>query len=235
MLMKHYLLRFWPVYLLFATILLIVTVGTSKAVTTFSETVPIDRKHTIVIDAGHGGEDGGATSCTGILESQINLQISLKLNDILNLLGFRTYMIRTTDISVYTEGNTIAAKKISDLKQRVKIVNNIDGALLISIHQNTFSDQKYSGAQVFYAPNSASNELATILQSKFVSILNPGSNRKCKPADGIFLMQQIRCTGILVECGFISNPEEEALLRSEDYQKRIGCVIASVITLYLNA
>ena len=235
MLMKHYLLRFWPVYLLFASILLIVTVGTSKAVTTFSETVPIDRKHTIVIDAGHGGEDGGATSCTGILESQINLQISLKLNDILNLLGYRTYMIRTSDISVYTEGNTIAAKKISDLKQRVKIVNNIDGALLISIHQNTFSDQKYSGAQVFYAPNSASNELATILQSKFVSILNPGSNRKCKPADGIFLMQQIRCTGILVESGFISNPEEEALLRSEDYQKRIGCVLASVITLYLNA
>lgn len=233
--MKHYLSRFWPVYLLFATILLIVTVGTSKAVTTFSETVPIDRKHTIVIDAGHGGEDGGATSCTGIFESQINLQISLKLNDILNLLGYRTYMIRTSDISVYTEGNTIAAKKISDLKQRVKIVNNIDGALLISIHQNTFSDQKYSGAQVFYAPNSASNELATILQSKFVSILNPGSNRKCKPSDGIFLMQQIQCTGILVECGFISNPEEEALLRSAEYQKRIGCVIASVITLYLNS
>ena len=233
--MKHYLSRFWPVYLLFATILLIVTVGTSKAVTTFSETVPIDRKHTIVIDAGHGGEDGGATSCTGIFESQINLQISLKLNDILNLLGYRTYMIRTSDISVYTEGNTIAAKKISDLKQRVKIVNNIDGALLISIHQNTFSDQKYSGAQVFYVPNSASNELATILQSKFVSILNPGSNRKCKPADGIFLMQQIQCTGILVECGFISNPEEEALLRSAEYQKRIGCVITSVITLYLNS
>lgn len=233
--MKNYLLRFWPVYLLFASILLIVTVGTSKAVTTFSENVPIDRKHTIVIDAGHGGEDGGATSCTGVLESHINLQISQKLNDILNLLGYRTYMIRTSDISVYTEGNTIAAKKISDLKQRVKIVNSIEHALLISIHQNTFSDQKYSGAQVFYAPNSASNELATILQSKFVSMLNPGSNRKCKPADGIYLMQQIQCTGILVECGFISNPEEEALLRSADYQKRIGCVIASEITLYLNS
>lgn len=233
--MKNYLLRFWPVYLLFASILLIVTVGTSKAVTTFSENVPIDRKHTIVIDAGHGGEDGGATSCTGVLESHINLQISQKLNDILNLLGYRTYMIRTSDISVYTEGNTIAAKKISDLKQRVKIVNSIEDALLISIHQNTFSDQKYSGAQVFYAPNSASNELATILQSKFVSMLNPGSNRKCKPADGIYLMQQIQCTGILVECGFISNPEEEALLRSADYQKRIGCVIASEITLYLNS
>lgn len=233
--MKNYLLLFWPVYLLFASILLIVTVGTSKAVTTFSENVPIDRKHTIVIDAGHGGEDGGATSCTGVLESHINLQISQKLNDILNLLGYRTYMIRTSDISVYTEGNTIAAKKISDLKQRVKIVNSIEDALLISIHQNTFSDQKYSGAQVFYAPNSASNELATILQSKFVSMLNPGSNRKCKPADGIYLMQQIQCTGILVECGFISNPEEEALLRSADYQKRIGCVIASEITLYLNS
>lgn len=233
--MKNYLLRFWPVYLLFASILLIVTVGTSKAVTTFSENVPIDRKHTIVIDAGHGGEDGGATSCTGALESHINLQISQKLNDILNLLGYRTYMIRTSDISVYTEGNTIAAKKISDLKQRVKIVNSIEDALLISIHQNTFSDQKYSGAQVFYASNAPSKNLATILQSKFVSMLNPGSNRKCKPADGIYLMQQIQCTGILIECGFISNPEEEALLRSADYQKRIGCVIASEITLYLNS
>ena len=189
----------------------------------------------VLIDAGHGGEDGGATSCTGVLESHINLEISVRLNDLLNLLGIHTKMIRTTDISVYTEGNTIAAKKVSDLKQRAEIVNHTDNAFLVSIHQNYFSDSRYSGAQVFYSANPESKEFAQILQSSFISVLNPGSNRSIKKADGIFLMQKVTCPAVLIECGFLSNQKEENMLRDPIYQKKLCCVIACTISGYLCA
>lgn len=130
----------------------------SRAVTVIAESRPIEREHCIVIDPGHGGEDGGATSCTGLVESTYNLNISLRLNDLLHLLGHDTQMTRTTDISIYTKGGTIAQKKASDLKERVRIVNETENALLISIHQNNFSDSRYSGAQVFYAGTEGSAE-----------------------------------------------------------------------------
>ena len=177
--------------------------------------------------------DGGATSCTGVLESQINLEIALRLNDLLHLLGCDTVMIRTTDTSVYIEGTTIAAKKVSDLKERVRIVNGTENAVLVSIHQNTFSDSRYSGAQVFYGGANNSRDLARALQSAFSQSVNPGSSRKCKKADSVYLMQNISCTGILVECGFLSNPREEALLRSPEYQQKLCCVIGSALTVFL--
>lgn len=182
-----------------------------------------------VLDAGHGGEDGGATSCTGVLESGINLEITWKLRDLLHLLGWNTRMIRTSDTSVYTKGETIAQKKISDLKERVKLVNSTPNALLVSIHQNNFTDSRYSGAQVFYAPTEGSQALAKHLQQLLVSALNPGSKRKCKPCEGVYLMQNITCPGILIECGFLSNPAEEARLRDPDYQRKLCCVIACAI------
>ena len=188
----------------------------------------------VVIDPGHGGVDGGATSCTGKLESNMNLEISLRLNDLLHFLGYRTGMIRTTDISVYTQGETISQKKISDLKERVRIVNETKNGLLVSIHQNVFADSKYYGAQVFYSEQEGSKELAEQMQNRFVETLNPGSNRKCKRASGIYLMEHIDCTGVLVECGFLSNPEEEARLRSKEYQNKICCVIASSLCNYLD-
>lgn len=121
-----------------------------RAVTVIAESSPVKRAHCIVIDPGHGGEDGGATSCTGRLESTYNLEIALKLNDLLHLLGYDTRMIRQVDTSIYISGDTIAQKKISDLKERVRITNETPGALLLSIHQNQFPDPQYSGAQVFY-------------------------------------------------------------------------------------
>lgn len=212
---------------------LVVTYLTSAATTVVAQMIPMERSHTIVIDAGHGGEDGGATSCTGMLESAFNLQISTRLNDLFHLLGYRTLMVRTTDRSVYTQGDTIAAKKVSDLRQRVKLVNETENAILVSIHQNTFSDSRYAGAQVFYGPEGESQLLAEQLQTVICGALNPGSNRRAKKADGIYLMQHIECTGILVECGFLSNAEEEAALRSESYQKKICCVIASAVGSFL--
>lgn len=231
---RYYLFKFWPIYILAVFTLLVAVFGTSKAATTFAENIPIPRENTIIVDAGHGGEDGGATSCTGVLESQINLEIALRLNDLLHLLGYKTTMIRTTDISVYTEGKTLAAKKISDLKQRVSVINASSQPVLVSIHQNTFSDSRYSGAQVFYAPTQDSKELAVAMQTALIKACNPDSNRKAKPADGIYLMQHITCPGILVECGFVSNLGEEAKLRSKEYQSQLCCVIATILGNYLN-
>ncbi|MDO5545207.1 MAG: N-acetylmuramoyl-L-alanine amidase [Eubacteriales bacterium] len=206
----------------------------SRVVTVISEELPFDRKHCIVIDPGHGGEDGGATSCTGRMESEYNLAISRRLDDLLHLLGYQTRMTRTSDVSIYTTGSTIAEKKVSDLKERVRIVNETSDALLISIHQNQFSDSRYSGAQVFYAKTDGSKELGCQLQSKLVAAVNPGSNRKSKPISGVYLMENIRCTGILVECGFLSNAQEEAKLRDGDYQKKLCCVIAAAVSQHLS-
>ena len=139
-------------------------------------------------------------------------------------------MIRTTDTSVATTGQTIAETKMSDLKERVRMANAQENTLLVSIHQNTFSDSRYGGAQVFYAPTEGSKALAERIQGAFAASINPGSNRKCKPAEGIYLMQHIKCPGVLLECGFLSNPAEEAKLRDMRYQKQICCVIASTVS-----
>ena len=206
----------------------------SRAVTVMAELEPIKREHCIVIDAGHGGEDGGAISCTGKPESGYNLEIAQKLDDTLHLLGYDTRMIRTTDTAVYTKGETIAQKKASDLKERVRIVNETEGAILLSIHQNQFPDGRYSGAQVFFAPTQGSEALAKVLQANFTSSVNPGSRRECKKAVGIYLMEHITCTGILIECGFLSNPEEEYRLGTPEYQKKLCSVIAATVSHYLS-
>ena len=214
-------------YLITIAAFLLAALWGSRAVTVIAEKYPIDRAHCFIIDAGHGGVDGGATSCTGKLESAYNLEIAIRLNDLMRFLGWDTKMIRTEDVSIYTKGESIAQKKISDLKERVRICNETEGAILLSIHQNTFPEGRYSGAQVFYSDSEISRQMATGAQTLLVSTLNPGSNRKSKKADGIYLMEHISCPGILIECGFLSNPEEEAKLRSPEYQKLLSCVIAS--------
>lgn len=204
----------------------------SRTVTVLSENMPIERTRCYIIDPGHGGIDGGATSCSGKLESAFNLEIGTRLNDLMHLLGCNTRMIRTEDISIYTKGETIAQKKVSDLKERVRICNETDGALLLSIHQNTFSDSRYRGAQVFYGNGEESRLLAEKLQTQLIRCLNPDSNRKAKRASGIYLMEHIQCPGILIECGFLSNHQEEAKLRDPEYQKKICCIIASEVITF---
>ena len=202
----------------------------SKAVTALVEQSALHNRTCIAIDAGHGGIDGGAVSISGIPESQINLEITVRLNDLLHLLGYKTFMLRNSDTSLHTEGNTISAQKISDLKNRVQMAANSKASLLISIHQNTFSDKRYSGAQVFYHSDPESIALAEQLQSNFIKTLNPGSKRKAKLSKGIYLMDRISCPAILIECGFLTNVQEEALLRSDTYQKQLCCTIAATIS-----
>lgn len=227
--MKKDLLGLWPLYCVVFLLFIILAMTGSRAVTTWSENQPVPRAHVFVIDAGHGGEDGGAISCTGVPESQINLQIALRLRDLMHLLGRKTYMIRTSDTAVYTEGRTVAEKKISDLKNRVRLVNSQEGAILVSIHQNYFGQSQYSGAQVFYNEGAGAMDLAAMLQNNFVQTVNPGSNRQCKRSSNVYLMEHISCAGVLIECGFLSNSQEEALLRTPKYQKNICCVIAATL------
>lgn len=223
-----------PAYLFVLGCFLIAGIWGSRAITTISQQAPLTNRKCVIIDAGHGGVDGGATSCTGVLESHMNLEIALRLEPLMNLLGIDTVMIRTTDCSIYTQGETIAAKKISDLKERVRIVNSANNAILVSIHQNHFTDEKYSGAQVFYAPTAGSQELAGALQSTFVKTINIGSKRLSKKASGVYLLQKIECTGVLIECGFLSNHEEEARLRDKAYQNKLISVIAAVCSTQLH-
>lgn len=231
--LRRFLRRYFLVYVLVIGLFVGSATLMDRTVTALAEAMPVPRSVTVVIDPGHGGEDGGAVSCTGVLESKINLEISLRLNDLLQFLGYETKMIRRTDISVYTQGTTLSEKKISDLKQRVAMTNETPDALLLSIHQNQFTDGKYSGAQVFYAATEGSRDLAELTQSLLISALNPTSNRACKPAQGVYLMEHIACTAILVECGFLSNAQEEALLRTPEYQKKLCCVIAAAAAQYL--
>ncbi len=221
-------------YCFIGVLILLLSMGGSRAVTVLAENEPLKKRNCIIIDPGHGGVDGGATSCSGVLESAYNLDISLRLNDLLHLLGHHTKMIRTTDISVYTSGNTIAQKKISDLKERVRIVNETENALLVSIHQNNFPDSRYRGAQVFYGKSQGSEQLAKKMQTAMIDVLNPGSKRTCKASHGIYLMDHIQATGVLIECGFLSNIQEEALLRSSAYQKKLVCVIGATLNGFLS-
>lgn len=228
------LIMMLPVYLLVLGGFVIGGLHFSESVTTLAESAPLTERKCVIVDAGHGGVDGGATSCTGILESKLNLDVAKRVNDLLHLLGVSTKMIRTEDISIYTTGETIAAKKISDLKERVKIVNNTDNGILISIHMNHYSESKYYGPQVFYAQTCDSKEFANTMQLSLKHFLDPNSKRSIKKSDGIYLMEHIETTGILIECGFLSNPQEESKLRNSEYQKTLAAVIAATTASYLH-
>lgn len=222
-----------PVYLTVCALILLVSAAGNRAVTVMAEAAPVENRRCIIIDAGHGDPDGGAVSCTGVFESGINLQISQRLQDLLRLLGYDIMMTRTTASSVYTQGDTIGEKKVSDLKERVRMVNGVEDGILLSIHQNHYSDSRYSGAQMFWADTEGSRELAEGLQSAFVTHLNPGSNRAAKKCQGIYLMEHVKCPAVLVECGFLSNPAEEASLRDGEYQKKICCTVACALSEFL--
>ena len=206
----------------------------NRVVSVISEGLSGNSRHCVILDPGHGGEDGGASSSTGRLESAYNLEIALRLDDLLRLLGYDTKLIRKEDVSVYTTGQTIAQKKVSDLKNRVKTVNETNNGILLSIHQNYYPDARYSGAQVFYGNAEGSEALAKHLQASLVAGLKPGSRRQAKQGKGIYLLEHIQCPGALIECGFLSNPREEALLRDSAYQKKLCCVIGSALNRYLS-
>lgn len=187
------------------------------------------RADTLILDAGHGGEDGGAVSVTGVPESQINLAIVLKMDDILGFYGTSPILLRTEDISLHdSTANTLREKKVSDLKNRVAAIQAAEDATLISIHQNSYPDGRYHGAQVFYAPTDGSMELAQHIQNALKASLQPDNNRERKQIPNtVYLMNHITCRAVMVECSFLTNPEEETRIRDDGYQRKLAALLSS--------
>ncbi|MDE6107978.1 MAG: N-acetylmuramoyl-L-alanine amidase [Oscillospiraceae bacterium] len=183
----------------------------------------------LILDAGHGGEDGGAVSITGVAESTINLAITLKIDQILGFYGVCPILLRDADISLHDAGaDTLRKKKVSDLKSRVSTIESVENGVLISVHQNTFTNPIYHGAQVFYRDTKESLALAELTQETLRQGLDVDNDRvPTKIPDSVYLMKHISCTAILIECGFLSNPTEEEKLRSGSYQTQLAVCIAS--------
>lgn len=191
----------------------------------------------IIIDAGHGGEDGGA-EVDGVLEKNINLTISQKVADILRLSGYAVDEIRETDAAVYDgDADTLREKKVSDLKNRVTTFNESDRNLVVSIHQNKFDNSAYSGTQVFYSVNNPKGSvLAEAIRRSVVSLLQPDNTRELKPAGSdIYILDNATVPAVIVECGFLSNPEERQKLLDEKYQGEMAYSIAMGVLEYLTA
>ncbi len=192
---------------------------------------------TVIVDAGHGGFDGGAVSGKTV-EKDINLAISLYLRDMLLASGFNVIMIREEDISVHDPAaDTVRTKKNTDLKNRLKIINDNEDAIFVSIHQNMYSDSYYSGAQVFYSPNSeGSKSLALILQNAIINLIQKENTRKIKQAtDALYIIYNAKIPAVMVECGFMSNAAELALLKTSEYQRKISFAILCGILEYCSA
>ena len=188
----------------------------------------------ILIDPGHGGIDGGAKSKAGTIEKDINLQISLKLRDNLEEKGYKVYMTRDEDEGLYQKGNTIKEKKREDLNRRVQMKKETDCDIFVSIHQNMFPQSKCYGAQVWYASNENSYNLATVVQESIKESVKDNNKRVAKPAAEAYLILRDKYEGasILVECGFLSNPDEESRLKSDEHQNLIVEGISNGIDKY---
>ena len=185
-----------------------------------------------ILDAGHGGEDGGALSADGVKESDINLALTRELNEVLRFLGRDTVLTRADDVSIYSDGaETLRQKKVSDLKNRVALVNGTPGAVLVSIHQNSLpSVPSVHGAQVFYGKVEPGEALALSVQTALNQSVNAGNEKHEKKIDpSIYLMKNVTCPAILIECGFLSNIAETEKLQTPNHQKTLAVAIAAGI------
>ena len=190
-------------------------------------------KPQVILDAGHGGRDGGAVGVTGLVEKELNLEIAALLDDMLRAAGVTTRMTRSVDSLVCDESDPALHGRLkqTDLKNRVALAEANPDALFVSIHMNNFPVEKYHGLQVYYSPHAEnSRALAECIQENTAALLQPDNTRKIKPAgSNIFLLDRIRTTAVLVECGFISNRAESANLADEGYQKQIALVLAASV------
>jgi len=188
----------------------------------------------LVIDAGHGGEDGGAVASNGTAESDINLDIALRLELLASFWGIPTVMTReTAEIHYPDSAETIAAKKKADQNARIALIQNTPGAILMSIHQNFYPSDAPWGIQVFYSTVSGSAELAEITQENMTSQLAPDNRRLAAAIDeNIYLMRKVQCPAVLVECGFLSNPKELQKLETEAYRLELAAVLLASYQQY---
>ncbi len=179
----------------------------------------------IVLDSGHGGMDGGCSTAEGVTEKGINLEIMLTVRDMCRLYGFDVAVTRDRDTSIHDEGVTgIRNQKVSDMENRLELFNKFPNAVCLSIHQNTFTDPRYSGAQMFYSSaNPDSERFASILQNLFVKNLQPDNTRETKLCGKeLYLCYYCNNPAVMAECGFLSNPAEAARLCDKGYRRQVA-------------
>lgn len=227
--MKKALFVFFSIFLLVSILLL-------QEIKLAASSQLIEDKHpVIIIDAGHGGEDGGAVGTDGTNEKDINLAIALKLNDILTVFGYETRMVRVSDISIHNDGaDTIRERKVSDIRNRTAIMEEYDNCLYVSIHQNKYEDSRIWGAQTFYSPNDeASKNLAQFIQTSIATKIQPDNSRLIKESGtSIYVLYNATKPAVMVECGFMSNYNELLQLKTEEYQSQMAFSISSGIINY---
>lgn len=192
-------------------------------------------ERTLIIDPGHGGEDGGAVAADGTQEADINLCIAQRLRSLASFCGVHTVMTRSGEsINYPDDAQTIAARKTADQRQRVEQINSIPNGVLLSIHQNWYPTASPHGAQVLYAGSAQSERLGTLMHARLVETLDPQNRRVAAPiSEEIYLMRNAECPAVLVECGFLSNPEELARLKDSKYQLKLGVVLLGVYTEFI--
>lgn len=196
----------------------------------FSE---ISTENVLIIDAGHGGLDGGAVSINGVAEDEITLSISLKTADICSFLGIPYELTRINSQSLdYNENASIRENKVNDTRKRVEIVNNYSNGLLVSIHLNNYSTSQPSGAQIFY--NEDALQFAENLQSSISDNIDKNNTRTVqKYPETVYLIKNSKLPAIIYECGFLSNPNDEMLLQNNDYQTKLALVLVTTYQTYI--
>lgn len=214
-------------FLLFAAAVLSLSTARPTAAAAFSYT-ELPKEEIIILDAGHGGADGGAVSADGTPEDDINLAIVLRLRDFFALMGRQTVLTRTGENSLAdSDSATLRQEKVSDTKNRVTLINSVSNGCLISIHQNTLPGHpSVHGAQVFYGKVTDSDARAAAVQQAMNSVINVGNEKTAKLiGSDIYIMAHADCPTILVECGFLSNRAETELLLSPEYQTKLAAAI----------
>lgn len=217
------------------TAFVLLMLHSAAKITVETSAAPQKPKIRVLIDPGHGGEDGGAVS-GGVTEKEINLAISHDTADLLRFCGFDVQMTRDSDDALTSEGEDVRKRKYNDMKMRLDLYNESPQNRIISIHQNKFTDARSRGAQVFYSPNhEGSAAMAECIRFSVTSMLQPENNRACKPAGKeIYLLKNSENPAVLVECGFISNPGEREKLLTEEYQKQIALAVTTGFIDYYN-
>lgn len=192
-----------------------------------------ENKITVIIDPGHGGRDGGASTESGVLEKDLNLAVALKLRALLSELDVNVVMTRETDVMLADENST--HKKRDDLNARLNMAKERENCIFVSIHMNKFPVEKYSGLQVYYSKNNEESlALAETIQAEAGKYLHGGNSRTVKAADSsIYVLHHIEVPAVLVECGFLSNPTEAALLGTDAYQNKLAAVIFAAVAEHL--
>jgi N-acetylmuramoyl-L-alanine amidase len=237
---KHYVkIKFTILALVIAMLIPVFTKVISAIYTSsdaYQETLSeITEKNVIIIDAGHGGEDCGAIGVSGIYEKDLNLLVANELGKMLSEKGYAVIYTRSKDeLLLYTEDEKIyGVRKISDLKNRCKFGAEYPNAIYVSIHMNSFGNEKCSGLQVYYSEkNAESYDLANAIQTNVKSRLQQNNNRKIKKGESIYLLENLTNPAILIECGFLTNPEECEKLSEKEYQKELCFAILCGIIEY---